>query len=294
VSASYDKTVKIWDVVTAQEVLTLRGHAREVLCLAFSPDGRRLASAGRDATVQIWSAAPAEKLRPESLPDRLHREVVRWIRTHVRYEPDDPYFLKVLEQIGKDVREKRNLSLSVGAGLMKSGTAHQITAFAGELFVFELSAARAKALGLNRTGAQYSIAGSSRIDQRASPAVMKLGAPRFDGGELLDGKKDITGQIPCRPLRPGSKAYALRLSFRLNSAWTHKFHHLKELPGKEGPLTFSFSGFNSDPKDKPYSGPVAVFVDLCTVTEKAGQIDIKIYSNSVAQMVDVAAPKGKK
>src|SRR5262249_32686878 len=43
-SAGLDMTVKVWDAATGQEALTLKGHTSGVQSVAFSPDGKRLAS----------------------------------------------------------------------------------------------------------------------------------------------------------------------------------------------------------------------------------------------------------
>ena len=40
-----DQTVKVWDATSGQEMLTLKGHTDRVRSVAFSPDGKRLASA---------------------------------------------------------------------------------------------------------------------------------------------------------------------------------------------------------------------------------------------------------
>ncbi len=52
-SASLDKTVRLWDVDTQASILTLEEHPGAVGAVAFSPDGRTIASASGGA-VLLW------------------------------------------------------------------------------------------------------------------------------------------------------------------------------------------------------------------------------------------------
>ncbi|KAI4620135.1 protein with putative role during mitosis [Alternaria novae-zelandiae] len=60
VSASRDKTLRIWDVTTGYCVKTIRGHADWVRDVAPSFDGRWLLSAGNDQTARLWDASSGE------------------------------------------------------------------------------------------------------------------------------------------------------------------------------------------------------------------------------------------
>jgi WD40 repeat protein len=61
-SASWDKTVKVWDAASGQEIMTLKGHTFNVVSVAFSPNGKRLASASWDNTVNVWDAASGQEV----------------------------------------------------------------------------------------------------------------------------------------------------------------------------------------------------------------------------------------
>jgi eukaryotic-like serine/threonine-protein kinase len=54
--------VKVWDAITSEELLTLRGHNGYVLSVAVSADGKRIVSGSLDQTVKVWDAITGEEL----------------------------------------------------------------------------------------------------------------------------------------------------------------------------------------------------------------------------------------
>jgi WD40 repeat protein len=54
-------TARVWDPATGQGVLTLKGHTFQVAAVAFSPDGKRLATAAFDGTAKVWDAATGQE-----------------------------------------------------------------------------------------------------------------------------------------------------------------------------------------------------------------------------------------
>lgn len=54
-SASFDKSIKLWNAISGSFVATLRGHVEAVYQIAWSADSSLLVSASRDSTLKVWS-----------------------------------------------------------------------------------------------------------------------------------------------------------------------------------------------------------------------------------------------
>jgi WD40 repeat protein len=56
VTASWDKTARVWDAQTGRALTEPMKHDGEVRSAQFSPDGKRIATASGDKTARIWDA----------------------------------------------------------------------------------------------------------------------------------------------------------------------------------------------------------------------------------------------
>lgn len=54
-SASWDKTLRLWDLNTGLTTRRFVGHTNDVLSVSFSPDNRQIVSGSRDKSIKLWN-----------------------------------------------------------------------------------------------------------------------------------------------------------------------------------------------------------------------------------------------
>ncbi len=86
-SASSDKTVRVWDVNTRKQTVMILGHQKSVDWVAWSPGGRRIFSHSESEAVRLWDSASGKSLGSMSadMPARkvaLSHDGSRIVTTH--------------------------------------------------------------------------------------------------------------------------------------------------------------------------------------------------------------------
>jgi len=62
VSASADRTLKVWNLATGRELRTLTGHTSGVNAVAVTANGQRTVSASADNKLKLWNLETGEVL----------------------------------------------------------------------------------------------------------------------------------------------------------------------------------------------------------------------------------------
>jgi WD40 repeat protein len=85
-----ENTFHLWEVATGKERLTFShgpaGHA--IQRIAYAPDGRMLATAGNDGTIQFWDLTTGKELSSGFTADTFPREVLRDEVACLAFSPD--------------------------------------------------------------------------------------------------------------------------------------------------------------------------------------------------------------
>ncbi len=73
VTASDDRTAKIWDVNSNNIIRTLNGHTKSVSWAVFSPDMKYIATSSNDSTIKLWEESNGNLIRTL----RGHEDIVK-------------------------------------------------------------------------------------------------------------------------------------------------------------------------------------------------------------------------
>jgi WD40 repeat protein len=75
VTASFDKSARIWNARTGDENAVLRGHRKAVTAAVFSTDGHRIVTASDDASGQVWATFESTQALVDFARSILPREL---------------------------------------------------------------------------------------------------------------------------------------------------------------------------------------------------------------------------
>ncbi len=96
--------MRLWDVEGNRDVRRCIGHTASVWSVAFSPDGTRLLSGSKDATLRLWDVATGRELRKFEGHDDLV--------TTVAFSPDGKRACRAASRVKSSCGISKRINLS--------------------------------------------------------------------------------------------------------------------------------------------------------------------------------------
>ena len=112
-SASWDKTLRLWELATGTTTRRFVGHTNDVLSVSFSADNRQIVSGSRDRTIKLWNTLGDCKF---TITDKGHTE---WVSC-VRFSPNPQNPVIVSSSWDKLVKV-RNRPIPLSPFLLREG-----------------------------------------------------------------------------------------------------------------------------------------------------------------------------
>jgi eukaryotic-like serine/threonine-protein kinase len=206
-----DGVVRLYDVASGELLHALEGHVFRAINVAFSPDGRRLATTGQDKTVKLWDVETGR----EVLTLRDHADIT----SRVLFSPDGRRLASVSVE--------GTLRVWDGAPLEGDGPRRART--------------------LEHPGVVYGVAASPdgrRLASAAADHVVRI----WDGetGRELDALTGHTGPVLCVAYSPDGRWLASggadRAVWVRDAATGRAAHVLRDFSGPVRTLDFSRDG----------------------------------------------------
>jgi hypothetical protein len=223
------------------------------------------------------------------VPDKTvaRNKIVNWLQQNDK-GPDFQFIQQVANAIDREIHRCNNMNLLVGQDTTKSGSAYSIDAWAGAVFVTELTDEQAAKMGVKRNSVTMGT-GAKALDRKLSNLPLTIKEVTIDQAERLAGDKKVTGRLTVDAVGAVPQKFAVRLSYMSGNTTVSKFFHYDgSLSGGNATINFSLSEFNR-PGDRKVAGPVIVFVELAMLNDRGtGNIDVTICSNTIALMLEVA------